>query len=117
MSNGKTLRTINGIRCHCLDVGADDYEKAARNRDMIANHKNTTNYEMVESAVEHTPLRLPLASWIPSGNLPQVGKADWKQYGGGRSNIFELEPISVVGEQPDPTDDRDLTSDKGDVVQ
>ena len=92
----ETVRIIDGKRCLCVDVGCDDFDRAAFNRYIIKNKLFTTAYILVENAIAHTPLKQPLASWIPRGALPQVGKKDWQQAGGEEGRFYELGNASVV---------------------
>lgn len=73
-----TTRVIDGVLCQCQDVGCDDFDRAEFNRYTVANKLFTTGYISVENALASTPLGQKLASWIPRGNLPQVGKGVWE---------------------------------------
>ena len=102
-----TYRMIDGVPCRCLDTGADDFEQAEQNRYIIANKLFTLGYVQAEEAVAHTPLKQSLASWIPQGSLPQVGKRDWRQHGGEQVGMYEA---------TEPEGGGDLTTPSGDVV-
>lgn len=77
-----TYRVIGDIRYHCQDTACVDFDRAEYNRYIVTNKLFTTGYILAEEAVERTPLGQPLAAWIPTGRLPQVGKKDWEQSGG-----------------------------------
>jgi len=51
----------------CYDIGCDDFDRAEQNRKMIADKENIEAYLKVEEALDRTPLRRPLPSWIPLG--------------------------------------------------
>ena len=87
----ETIRIINGKRYRCRDTGCDDPERAAENRKMVANRENTTAYLDVENYLTHTPPRRPLPDWIPTGELPQVNRQDWREHGGERGGMNEIE--------------------------
>ncbi len=56
------------------DIGCDDFEKAARNREMVAQKRNISWYLMVETFLRGWPLTKPLPSWIPLGRIPMISK-------------------------------------------
>lgn len=76
-----TIRTIDGIRYCCYDIGCLDFERAAYNRLIIANKWFTTFYRAVESWLVSTPLNHVLPKWMPTGVLPRAsGKTEfWEQ--------------------------------------
>lgn len=91
------------------DVGCDDFDKAARNREMVAQKEKITNYLLIEHAVTKAPIRCPILYYhdstgqlqrIPLGHVPSVSKQDWQQFGGGRES--EAEPRTFIVESPPP---------------
>ena len=107
-----------------IDIGCDDFEAAARNREMVKEKRNIIAYLEVESAIAHTPRGQPLATWIPRGELTFVGRRDWQQFGGDNTNLVEVEmpttnpsvlelPLLVEEEE---VDEPDLTDPTGEVV-
>ena len=90
-----------------VDIGCADLALAEYNRYLVANKLFTTAYVLAEEAIKKTPLGQALASWIPRGALPKVGKKDWRQHSGGQDGFYEVEEVIVVG---------DLTDLLGDVV-
>ena len=107
MTQQITRRTIDGIPCRCLDIGCDDLERAARNRLIIKEKLFTTFYLLMEASLSRTPLGQRPAKWIPLGELPQVNRKDWQQYGGEKEGLYEMEEKLVV---------RDLTSREDGVI-
>lgn len=92
---GKVIYTLSD----CLDVGVDDPYRAARNRLIIKDHLYTEGYRAIEQAVSHTPTSRPLASWIPKGNLPEVGENDFNQ-GGDKVGLHLIDEPSLVVDDP-----------------
>ena len=90
------FRVIDSTCYSCIDTGCSDFDRAEYNRYIVANRLFTIAYQMVENAVRGTPPGKRLPSWIPRGELPQVGKQDWEQYGGGQRGEFELLERVVV---------------------
>lgn len=62
-----TLRLIGGRLYRCYDIGCANFKRAKENREMVANKEKVEAYIRVEEALERTPLRCPLPSWIPLG--------------------------------------------------
>ena len=91
MTDGITYRIINKKLCLCQDVGCPDFAAAARNRERIKNRENNEGYLRVENYLAHAPLKWKLPDWIQQGELPTVGKGDWRQQGGAREGLYELE--------------------------
>lgn len=73
-----------------IDIGCDDFDKARRNRERIEQRKNIEFYKQVESWLRHTRRDQPLPAWITKGRVPEVSKADWKQYGGPGAGLSEI---------------------------
>ena len=80
------------------DLGCDDFERAAWNRHIVKNKLFTIAYQVVESALAHTPLKQPLASWIPRGSLPQVGKLESRRVSGGEGWVVEGDVVIIENE-------------------
>ncbi len=76
------LRVIDGKAYLCKDIGCDDFDQAARNRVIVSEKLFITFWLAMENVVRNTPLSCHLPSWIPLGQLPQIGKKDWQQYSG-----------------------------------
>ena len=87
------LRQIDGLVYRCYDVGCDDFERAKLNRKIIKESLFATGYKLVEEALRRTPLGKPLPSWITLGELPVVGKKDWRQNSGGNHGLEMLDDI------------------------
>ena len=68
-----------GVR---VDIGCDDFKKAARNREMVAKKRNIIAYLMVEAVLKGWPLSKPLPIWVPTGELMIIRKKDLRQWGG-----------------------------------
>jgi hypothetical protein len=66
-----------------LDIGCDDFAKAARNRQRVANHENIDFYLKLESWLRNSPLKATLPTWLTQGSLPQISKHDWQESGAG----------------------------------
>jgi hypothetical protein len=73
------------------DIGVDDPERAAQNRKMVKEKRNAEAYERVENYLSHTPLNRCLPAWVPTDELPVVGKEDWRQSGGDKVGLHEVE--------------------------
>ena len=63
-----------------IDIGCDDLEKAARNREMVVKGLNISGYISVEEFLKGHPTRKKLPDWIPQGVLPIVDKDTIYQY-------------------------------------
>ncbi len=61
-----------------IDLGCNDFKGAARNRRMVKWKRNIVGYLEVEAILKNTPLSKPLPSWVPVGNLPKVGKEEYR---------------------------------------
>jgi hypothetical protein len=92
-----TLRLIEGREVQCLDVGCDDFDRAALNRDMVKNQRYIQGYLEVETAVTKTPLGRALPTWITEGFVPSVLKGVWSSFSGGHIENEEQEIKNVVG--------------------
>ena len=98
-------RTINGIRYRCKDIGCDDFDRAEYNRYIGEHNLFLAGYLAVEEAVKRTPANQPLASWIPRGELLQMGRKEWqhvlasRQSGGDREDELEAFLSEVVGQK------------------
>ena len=73
-----------------VDVGCDDFDKARRNRELIAQGKNDEFYKQLESWLRHTPRNQPLPNWISKGRVPEISSNDWAQYGGSKAGLTEI---------------------------
>ncbi len=62
-----------------MDVGCDDFEKAALNRERIAKKQNVLGYIEVEIALKGCPFGKPLPKWIPQGKLPTISEEELKK--------------------------------------
>ena len=91
MTQRITHRTIDGVLYRCVDTGCDDLERAKRNRLIVSEGLFTTFYQMMEASLSRTPLGTKIAKWIPLGNLPEVSRQDWRQYGGEQGGLYELD--------------------------
>ncbi len=58
-----------------------DYGRAYRNREMVKYKRNIAGYVFIENVLRGWPIRIPLPSWIPQGELPVVGKEEALRYG------------------------------------
>ncbi len=77
------------------DLGCDDFDRAEWNRYIIEHRLFTTAYQIVESAIAHTPLSQPLTSWIPRGELPRVGREESRRIGGGDGWVVEDDVVRI----------------------
>ncbi len=50
----------------------DDFESAARNREMVANKEQIIGYILVEEAMRKLPSKSPLPDWISLGFIPSI---------------------------------------------
>ena len=77
-------RKIDNIWCQCIDAGCNDFERAARNRKMIANKENILGYLWIEAIVRAWPRNKLLPGWLSTGEFPTVNKHErnsLNQYG------------------------------------
>lgn len=83
------------------DTGCPDFDRAEYNRYIVKNHLFCSAYYAIEQAVAHTPIKKPLGSYlldgarhlIPTGELPVVGKKDWRQNSGGGNEVWTVEEV------------------------
>jgi hypothetical protein len=76
MSNHIKIRWIDGVRWVCRDIGCDDFDRAAENRQMIKQGLFARAYEEVEDYLRRAPVTRRLPKWVPVGSLPEVGWRD-----------------------------------------
>lgn len=115
MTEGETIRTINGVRCRCQDVGCPDFERARRNRERIANKQSVSAYLAIEGALRATPRGRALPAWIPLGDLPVVSKEDWRESSGDGFVVEgQDETTTTDGDLEDLEALEEIDSDKGD---
>ena len=70
----RTLRSIKGQIFVCIDVGCPDFERAATNRQMVANGECAEAYIRIEQWLrEHPKKNTPLPEWIPLGTVAKEG--------------------------------------------
>ena len=76
-----TIRNIDGVYYHCVDIGCNDFDRAEHNRFIIKNKLFTTFYELMENWLLNTPPSRPLPSWMPFGEIPKANgrTAFWEQ--------------------------------------
>jgi len=70
------LDILDDILYYLIDIGVDDLDRAAQNRQMVANKEHTQGYLEVEDYLRRSHKksgRLP--DWM-IGSLPHVGKKD-----------------------------------------
>lgn len=91
------------------DADDTNFERAARNREIVAKKLYIEAYLEIEGAVRRTPLYLPLNKRIPVGELPYC---TWRELRGrlGAELPVHLEPEPIL------VDETDLTDFCGDVV-
>lgn len=74
-----------------IDIGCDDFAKAARNREMVAKKENISYYLALEYWLDHASHHTQLPDFIivggerlpfTAGRLPEVSRSDWRQSGG-----------------------------------
>ena len=98
-----------------IDIGCDDFDAAARNREMIRNKDKIINYLRIEAALRGLSLKKALPVWIPTGTLPVVNKKDWHQFGGEPSGLYEA--TTTLEEEVILEEIEDLTGVEEDVVE
>ncbi len=96
-----------------IDIGCDDFARAAQNRQMVKDKANDEIYQRIEQWFKKTPLGAPLPSWMPLGKLPTLEKRDWQENGGGRNNSFEIVEPFVVEVPTIPEPELDRASERG----
>jgi len=84
----ETIRTIDGKKYRCLDLGCEDLERASRNRLIVSDKLFTVAYILTESALQSTPLTAPLPGWITIGRVPQT---NGQNFSGGQGGGFHEE--------------------------
>ena len=82
-----------------IDVGCDDFGKAARNREMVAGKHNILAYLMTEAVLKGWPLAKPLPGWIPTGNLISVGEEEFRRMKGAFHELSFFEGVDVNDER------------------
>ncbi len=60
------LRRIDGVVYRCIDVGCDDFDKAAASRSRAAKREAIVGYVEAETSVTKTPLTTCLSEFAPS---------------------------------------------------
>lgn len=63
------------------DIGCEDFNRAKQNREMVTNKLLIKGYLDVEWALKLTPIKQPLPSWVPQGDLPVAHKRELRGYG------------------------------------
>lgn len=91
-----TYRVIDGVRCRCRDIGADNFDRAEFNRYLVANKTFSAYWIEMSQAIQRTPLSQPLPLWIPLGSISQVSKKEWQQYNGGQKGGYITDNDEVV---------------------
>ena len=61
-----------------IDIGCEDFEAAARNRNRVVNKENIAGYLLIEAIIKSWPHGEPLPMWL-CGKLPIVGKEEERE--------------------------------------